>query len=95
MVTARDWAGVEWWNNPALAYSKGLDDGAKLGYEQAFKDIFDGFIEGLRGESTLREVTLKEAMERQIKAIEQDATRRAWDATANIPRPNDFKGRAA
>jgi hypothetical protein len=83
---------IAWAESPALAYRKGLDDGVRLGYEQALRELFEGFKEtiGATGSTTLRQ-----AMSRQIATMEAADRRREWDRTASLPRPGDFRGRQA
>jgi hypothetical protein len=92
----RHWSDdVEWWRKAHTCYAKGLEDGARMGREQAYREVFDGLFESLKIPGGLRDVTFREAMDKQLRSIEADARRRAWDATASIPRPGDFKGREA
>jgi hypothetical protein len=81
-----------WWESPALAYSKGLADGSKIGYEQATRAFMDALLAGITTGSDLYTASLKEAIARQIRKIETDAYRAAWDATAALPRPSDYQG---
>ncbi len=83
---------VAWWDAPHLAYRKGLDDGVRMGYEQAIRDIFEGFKESIGATDN---TTFKEAMRRQIATMEAVDRRREWDRTARLPRPGDFRGQAA
>lgn len=83
---------IAWWENAPLAYRKGLDDGVRMGYEQAIRDIFDGFAGAI---GATGDTTFKEAMGRRIALAEAADRRRAWDNTANIPRPGDFRGQQA
>jgi hypothetical protein len=83
---------VAWWNNPAMAYHKGLDDGARLGYQRAMAEIFEIFRTTI---GAVGETSVKEAMRRQIAASEAIARSREWDRTASQPRPGDFLGRNA
>ena len=78
-----------------MSFVKGLEDGVRQGRDQAYREIFDGLFESLRTSGGLRDVAFREAMDWAIKDIEADARRRAWDATAGIPRAEDFKGGGA
>jgi hypothetical protein len=92
----RSWTDeVDWWNHPHMAYAKGLRDGAAMGREQAYREIFNGLFDSLNSTSGIKDVLFKDAMTRHIRAIEASAERKAWDATAAIPRDGDLKGRAA
>lgn len=83
---------VAWWTAPHLAYRKGLDDGARMGYEQAIRDIFEGFRQSL---GATGDTTFKEAMSRHIAESDAATRRREWDRTAALPRVGDFQGRQA
>jgi hypothetical protein len=80
----------EWWKKPNTCYAKGLLDGVKMGREQAYREIFDGFCESIGVSS---KVHFKEAMERQIREIERAASRKAWDATSGMNRVGDRQGK--
>lgn len=68
---------VEWWTDPALAYAKGLEDGARLASEQAAADFEVVLIQFLGGGRDRREA-VKLAME----GLERKALRDAWYAEA-------------
>jgi hypothetical protein len=91
----RWWDGIAWWRNAHTCYAKGLDDGIRMGREQAYRQIFEGLFESMKTAGNLGDVMFREAMDRMISDVESDSNRRAWDATARRPRPGDFEGRAA
>lgn len=63
---------VEWWADPALAYAKGLEDGARLAQEQADADLNASLIQIFGGGKDRRE-----AIERLLDGLGRDWVRKA------------------
>lgn len=81
---------VAWWREGHLAYAKGLEDGATLGREQAYREIFAAFSAAI---GTSAGIEFQAAMADHIRRIEQAAARRAWDTSASTRRAGDYTGR--
>lgn len=82
---------MEWWEHPATAYAKGLQDGAKLARDQAYAEMAAVFVGMFRAQGQ----DFAEAWRRHLAAKEAVDRRRAWDAAAASPRDGDLRGRAA
>jgi hypothetical protein len=80
---------IAWWEDPALSWRKGFDDGYALGRKQAYESIMNAFMDSI---GVVPGVDLKQAMNNQIRMVQQRAERIAFDSIAGKPWIGDNNG---
>ena len=73
---------VEWWLDPGLAYTHGLQDGFKLGLQRYDEDLAAALIATLGGGASRAE-----AIEAAQRAADQHHNREAWYRSARLKPP--------
>jgi hypothetical protein len=86
------WHDGAWMTDPALAYLKGLQDGAQLGREQADAELVAAMASALSDSAT---DDYADAVDIYHRRIDQRRRREAVDADAGRVRPGDYLGEVA